>query len=251
MKNHTTMGKVQPILFISWNKLNLNSLVRSGLQVSSRNSTLVLFSGPTPLLERLLSPMRNCLKNSRASAMNSYERTVKETPRRKQRENSHTLLNSSTISGEGFATTLTQSTSFQHSSSLLLKWFWEDYRITCLTSFVMVTRFDFVNTIQFCCCVDEAIQIHYDYFSRWMGFVRQNPGEKTGVVPIMIGYEGAGKSLWASEVLVKCFGPHGITLANWTDLLHKFGGDLLEKAILVAAEEVDFSDEKMVDLYKA
>jgi hypothetical protein len=87
---------------------------------------------------------------------------------------------------------------------------------------------------------------------------------------VQIGYEGAGKSLWASEVLVKCFGPHGITLANWTDLLHKvafkqcntffflfrccllqFGGDLLEKALLVAAEEVDFSDEKMVDLYKA
>lgn len=31
----------------------------------------------------------------------------------------------------------------------------------------------------------------------------------------------------------------------------QFGGDLLEKALLVAAEEVDFSDEKMVDLYKS
>lgn len=30
-------------------------------------------------------------------------------------------------------------------------------------------------------------KIHYDYFSRWMGFIRQNPGEKTGVVPIMVG----------------------------------------------------------------
>lgn len=29
-------------------------------------------------------------------------------------------------------------------------------------------------------------KIHYDYFSRWMGWIRQNPGEKTGVVPIMV-----------------------------------------------------------------
>jgi len=93
--------------------------------------------------------------------------------------------------------------------------------------------------------------VNYDYFSRWMGFIRQHPDQRTNVVPIMIGYEGAGKSIWHTEVVVKCFGPHGVTLANWTDLLHKFGGDLMEKAIIVAAEEVDFTDKKMVDIYKS
>jgi len=89
----------------------------------------------------------------------------------------------------------------------------------------------------------------YEYAWNWLAHVFQIPESPTGVALLNEGEMGAGKTFWW-EYLCKALPFHLRYLSQSQDLTHKFGGHLLAKVVLLAADEVDLSDEQKMNYFK-
>lgn len=88
-----------------------------------------------------------------------------------------------------------------------------------------------------------------DFLIKWMAWVRQHPGEKSEVVPIVVGPQGSGKTMMI-QTFVSLFGQAGIYLSNHKDLFSQFNSSAIENKIMIGCDEVNFCDPQIMNELK-
>jgi hypothetical protein len=88
-----------------------------------------------------------------------------------------------------------------------------------------------------------------DYLIKWMAWVRQNPGEKSEVVPVLIGSQGCGKSM-AIQIFCSLFGNHGKYVSDYKDILRQFNESVMSKKLFLGMDEVKFNDDDTMNALK-
>ena len=76
---------------------------------------------------------------------------------------------------------------------------------------------------------------HAGYLIRWLAFCIQYPNRQAGVVPVLQGGKGIGKST-IGRLMVRIFGQHGLQITNVRHLLGNFNAHLRSTLFLLADE---------------
>lgn len=76
---------------------------------------------------------------------------------------------------------------------------------------------------------------HAGYLIRWLAFCVQYPDRQAGVVPVLQGGKGIGKST-IGRLMVRIFGQHGLQITNVRHLLGNFNAHLRSTLFLLADE---------------
>jgi hypothetical protein len=92
------------------------------------------------------------------------------------------------------------------------------------------------------CAGDSSL---FDYLWGWMAYCVQHPAERGHVAVVMIGKEGAGKSI-VSEIFARLFGQHAFTVSDAKHLTGNFNHHLRD-CIVLNAEEVFAAGNKAAE----
>lgn len=101
---------------------------------------------------------------------------------------------------------------------------------------------DIIKHIKVVMCKNN--QENYEYFMNWLTHIVKKPWQKTGVVPILIGEQGVGKSILFENLIVPYVigGRYCKTIDNIQTLKDKHFG--LSETLLLRFEEALFSGDK-------
>ena len=85
----------------------------------------------------------------------------------------------------------------------------------------------------------------YEYILNWITYIVQNPAEKTGIVLVLLGKQGAGKTWW-SDTLCEMFGKYATkNITNIDHITGKFNSARLNQKLIVINELADADGNKV------
>lgn len=96
-----------------------------------------------------------------------------------------------------------------------------------------------------------GIQASFDYLLDWCAHLVQMPDDKTAVIPVLIGRQGTGKSMFAEGILGGIMGPLSIVFQQCSDIMNQFNLDQSRKFLTILDEASWGGDERLVGRLKA
>ena len=85
----------------------------------------------------------------------------------------------------------------------------------------------------------------YEYILNWIAYIVQNPAKKTGIVLVLLGMQGAGKTWW-SDTLCDMFGKYATkNITNIDHITGKFNSARLNQKLIVINELSDADGNKV------
>ena len=120
------------------------------------------------------------------------------------------------------------------------------YEFDTVTSVDMDILADYLKLIkEGICDNDEKL---FDYVIKWMAYVIQNPGKKTGIPLVLQGLEGCGKNTF-SDIFSNLIGKYGVQNISKIDhITGQFNAIIEFKMLLVCNELKSIKDEYIVSM---
>ena len=88
----------------------------------------------------------------------------------------------------------------------------------------------------------------YEYLLNWISFIVQNPGEKTGVMPILISDQGAGKNEFFSNIICELLGSYALPNLNDIEkITGRFNTTIENKTLIICNELHSIENKKKMD----
>lgn len=95
----------------------------------------------------------------------------------------------------------------------------------------------------------NGVPQHFNYLLYWLASVIQTPSTQTGVVAMIIGTQGCGKTVF-EEFFVSLFGNNAVFLHSHTDFFRQFSGNLFVDKVMLAVDEIAIKTKVEADAFK-
>ena len=90
----------------------------------------------------------------------------------------------------------------------------------------------------------------FAWMMNWLSCIIQNPHEKTGKMPVLVGPQGCGKTFFITRIS-ELFGSMGVVCPKGSSLTDKFSGHLFENKVFVGLDETRFETDAAMDILKS